>query len=314
MRRPRGFMAEAGVVRLSRLGICCFVCGSASVVAAGGLAVTAAAATSTPNLIVNGTFTGNQPFRAANAEPGGSFKIRGWVVGTNGVQDMATSFITAPPGVNQSVRLYLNGEGTITQTVKTVPGTTYLLQWYGAGEPNGPAPYIKTMHVLWNGSDVASPNYSAAGETLSNVSWTKSSVVVAATATSSTVQFADDSPNAVSSSSMVTDVSLAADANLYVPHSASLSPTGKLTAIVHNGKGAPLTVSGLTVTLRGSWKAASYAPATTQLIASAPVVNGQALLQLKLPSSLKGQTITATATLTGPNYIPVTVKIPIKIT
>jgi hypothetical protein len=303
MRRAREFVAGAGAPRVLRPGLLCLACGCASVVAAGNLAVTAVASTSTPNLIVNGTFA-----------PGSSTKIPGWVVGTNGVQDFATSYIPAPTGVNQSVRLYLNGEGTVTQTVKTTAGTTYLLQWYGAGEPEGHAPYVKTMHVLWNGSVVRSPTYNAAGNTLSKVKWTTGKVVVTATSASSTVEFADDTPNAATSSSMVADVSLAADANLYLPSRASVKPSGKLTAIVHNGAGAPLTVSGLTVTLHGSWKTTSYAPATTQQMASAPVVNGQAVLQLKLPSSLKGQTIAATATLTGPDYIPVTVKIAIKVT
>jgi hypothetical protein len=68
------------------------------------------------------------------------------------------------------------------------------------------------------------------------------------------------------------------------------------------------------VTLYGSWKKVSYAPATTQLMASGPVVNGQAVLQLKLPSSLKDQKISAHATLQGPGYIPVTDKLTIKVT
>ena len=79
-------------------------------------------------------------------------------------------------------------------------------------------------------------------------------------------------------------------------------------------EGEPFTQTGLTVRLYASYKTASYAPATKQLLATASVVNGQAVLQLKLPASLKGQTITAHANLTGPNYIPSTTNVTIKVT
>jgi hypothetical protein len=49
-------------------------------------------------------------------------------------------------------------------------------------------------------------------------------------------------------------------------------------------------------------------------MASGPVVNGQAVLQLKLSPSLKGQKISAYATLQGAGYIPVTRRLTIKVT
>lgn len=94
----------------------------------------------------------------------------------------------------------------------------------------------------------------------------------------------------------------------------SLAPNGKLVTIVHNGEGEPFTQSGLTVRLYATYKSASYAPATKQLLATAPVTGGQAVLQLKLPSSLGGQTLEAHANLTGPNYLPKTVNLTIKVT
>jgi len=66
--------------------------------------------------------------------------------------------------------------------------------------------------------------------------------------------------------------------------------------------------------LYATFKKASYAPATKQLNASAPVSNGQAVLKLKLPASLKGQTLTVTATLQGANYIPTSHTLTIKVT
>jgi Protein of unknown function (DUF642) len=286
--------------------------------AAAAFAATAslAAAPKGPNLIKNGTFGIGRTVGDACADIPSQATIAGWTPGSTTDQVCGNLFIQTPNGISQFVSLYLGGEGTITQTVATVPGTTYLLQWYGAAEPTPPGnPPVKTMHVLWNDADVASPTYSSAGETASKMHWTLHQVVVTATSTSSTVQFADDTAGiTVGYPSLVTDVILAADASLFLPAKASLAPTGKLTAIVHDGKGAPLTQTGLTVSLTADVKTVSYAPGTEQVIATAPVVNGQAVLKLKLPASAKGQTIKATATLKGPNYIPATRTVTIKVT
>lgn len=285
----------------------------------GEAAVTRSAAAPTgPNVIKNGTFGIGRTVGDAcvNIGPSTPDKIAGWTVGTTSVQDCGNLYIQTPNGIAQFVSLYLGAEGTVTQTVTTVPGTTYLLQWYGAADPTPPGdPLVKTMHVLWNDADVASPTYNSAGETASKMNWVLHKVVITATSATSTVQFADDTPGITTGyPSLVTDVILAADASLYLPAKANLAPTGKLTAIVHDGKGAPLTQAGLTVSLSAKVKTVSYAPGTEQVIATAPVVNGQAVLKLKLPASAKGQTIKATATLKGPNYIPASRTITIKVT
>jgi hypothetical protein len=312
--RAKSFVARAGVVGLIA-GLLLCVCGAAGAVAAGSPAPTTVARASTPNLITNGKFALPKPFSAQAVEVGSNVQIPGWAVGGNGVIVAATSFLQAPAGVNQSVSLLDQGQGTLTQTVKTTAGTTYLLQWYAAGEPGAGIPAVKSMNVLWNGGVVSARKFNATGHTFTKVGWSLQKVVVTATSASSTLGFADTTPYLSNyASCLVADVSLGADASLYLPTSASLTRTGKLVAVVHNGTGAPLTASGVSVKLYGSWKKVSYAPATTQLMASGPVVNGQAVLQLKLPSSLKGQKISAHATLQGPGYIPVTDKLTIKVT
>ena len=289
--------------------------GSAEAALSGSSVVSAAS--KAPNLIKNGSFGIGRTVGDACVDIGTIHPdmIADWSVGSTSVQVCGNLFIQTPAGISQFVSLYLGAEGTVTQTIATVPGTTYLLQWYGAAEPTPPGnPPVKTMHVLWNDAGVASPTYDSAGETASKMHWTLHQVVVTATSASSTVQFTDATPGiSTGYPALLTGVSLAADANLYLPAKVSLAPTGKLTAIVRNGTGAPLTQTGLTVSLFATYKKVSYAPATKQLIATAPVSNGQAVLHLKLPASLKGKTLVATATLQGPDYIPTSRTLTIKV-
>jgi len=266
-----------------------------------------------PNLLKNGAFSVGHPIGDGCNDVGESVTIADWTQGPNLVQACGYQYSMTPPGVQQYVSLDLNGNGSVTQTVATVPGTTYLVQWDGAAYQMG-TPLVKVMQVIWNGSVVAHHSYSGAGETSSKINWSTGKVVVTATSATSTLEFADATPVPGGGAPYLADASMAGDANLFLPSTASLAPTGKLTAIVHNGEGEPFTQNGLTVRLYASYKTASYAPATKQLLATASVVNGQAVLQLKLPASLKGQTLEAHANLTGPNYIPSTTNITIKVT
>jgi hypothetical protein len=303
-----------GVAALSGALLLCAV-GFADAALAGRSAV--ATSSSGPNVLKNGVFSIGKPVgdactNVAAVITAGQPAIADWTAGTNSVQVCGSDFSVAPPGIQQYVSLYLLGESSVTQTIATIPGTTYLVQWDGAAYPNG-TPLVKVMQVLWNGKVVAQHSYSGAGETTSKMNWSTNKVVVTATSTSSTLEFADATPVAGGGAAYLTNASMAGLANLFLPATARLAPTGKLTVIVHNGVDEPLNVPGLTVRLYGSYKTSSYAPATKHLLATAPVVKGQAVLHLKLPSSAKGQTITAHADLTGPNYIatmkPITIKI-----
>ncbi len=310
----KSLVVRAGAAGLVSVGLLASAYAASSAGAAGS--PVAPVSTLTPNLIKNSDFSPGAAFSGATVarSNGTGAHIAGWVVGGGGVQIAATSFVQAPGTLAQSVALEgPGGPGTITQTVKTAPGTTYLLQWYGAGEPGPQAPTVKTMHVLWNGTVVASPNFNTAGYTTSKMGWSLNKVAVTATSTSSTVEFVDSMPATSTYAALVADASLAGDAQLYLPKTATLAASGKLTALVRNPNNTPLHASGLTVKLYASIAAASYAPPTNELLASAPVVNGQAVLQLKLSHSLAGKTISAYATLQGANYATVTDKLTIKI-
>ncbi len=266
-----------------------------------------------PNLVNNGDFSIPKPFSAANVETGSGYTISGWTVPTTGVQDWASTAMQIPGTIKQAVKLYLQGSSSISQTVATVPGTTYQLEWYAAGEPGGPA--VIDLHVLWNSSVVASQSFTTTGYTLNKMNWALHKTIVTATSTSSTLEFADATPNNTSGiGPMVTGVTLAADARLYLPVAVNVTPTSKFIAVVRTGTNTPLTATGLTVKLYAKIKSVSYAPPDTELLASAPVTKGQATLRLHLAASLKGQTLPAYAILQGPGYIPVTVNLKMKVT
>jgi hypothetical protein len=273
----------------------------------------APSSTAMPNLVKNGNFSIPKYFSAANVEPGSGYAIPGWTAAPTGVQDLASSYFKMPGTIKQAVKLHLSGPGWVSQTIATVPGTTYQLQWYGAAESGGPA--TQQINVLWNGSVVTSRNFSAP---IANApfSWSQETSIVTAASTSSTLEFAESPTpaNATNYGPLVTGVALAGYARLYLPATVNVTLTGKIIAVVRNGTDTTLNVGGLTVMLYGKTKTVSYAPAVTELLASAPVAKGQATLQLHLAASLKGQTVAAYAVLHGPDYLPSTVNLKLKVT
>jgi hypothetical protein len=117
-------------------------------------------------------------------------------------------------------------------------------------------------------------------------------VVVTATSMRSTVEFAETTvPTNGACTSMVAEVSLAGDADLYLLPTTTYAPAGKLVAVVRTASGQPLTDPSLSVKLYGAWKTVSCAPAITQLIAMRAVVGSQAVLQLQFPASPAHKTV-----------------------
>jgi hypothetical protein len=284
----------------------------------------AVAAPSAPNLIVNSDFNPSPPYLAYNIEYIGSaayYKsvhqvgptFPGWTIGSvsaanwGGVGDDHL-LVTPPDGSQQAVILYYVGAGTVSQIVKTVPGATYLLSWYGAGYPHGPS-VTKVMDVSWDSNVVASPSY-VSGRTPADPGWRLQHLVVTATSSSSTVEFGDASTPPSLYASMVGNVSLAGDAKLYLPTIATVARTGELVAIVRNANQEPLVDPSLVVNLYGTYNASPSSAPTAHLLASGHVLNGQVVLRLHLPGA--AHTFPAYATLTGPGFIPDTFRLTIK--
>jgi hypothetical protein len=286
---------------------------------AGAVGTTATTVAATPSILNNGSFAlkgkapagvwqvviDPPPYKAA-------YPLLGWVVGAE-IQVCSASVYPPPPGVSQSVV-----GGSVSQTVKTTAGWSYRLSWYGAGVPgNVPVPF-RVTHVLWDGKLVAAPSFKTSSIVTSNPVWHLLHVVVTATSSRSTVEFVDATAavdlGSVGRPSMVAEASLAGDAGLYLPATATMPPTGgKLVAVVRMPSGTPVTDPSLSVKLYGTWKTVSYAPVTTQLIATGTVVGGQAVLKVHLPASLAHKVIPAYATLSGKGFLSATDKLKIAV-
>jgi hypothetical protein len=168
------------------------------------------------------------------------------------------------------------------------------------------------MHVLWGNTVVAAPSFKVSDKFSSPI-WEPQHVTVTATAARSTVEFADATAAADlgrgARSSMVAEVSLAGVADLYLPPTAPAA--GRLVAEVRTPAGQPLIDPRLSVRLYGTWKTSASAAATSQLIATAAVIGGQAALPYHLPRSVTHQSVPAFATLSGPGFLAVTTKLKI---
>ncbi len=308
--------AKVGSIALSGTGLLC-----GAYVPAGAATTTtllAGGPTAGPNLLNNGSFT--LPAAEANgATPADGKTIAGWTVGGTGLQVYSRSGqgIEPPPGATFMVKL---GEGNLTQTVKTTAGWTYLLQWYESGYPGYGPPEFKSINwtkrtaVTWGGKLVATPSFNAEPNTLANMRWALRREVLTATSAATTLEFSDATKQQPSGySAMVGRVSLAGDAKLYLPPTATVAPTGRVLAIVRTATGAPLVDPNMTVKMYGTWKETSYAPPSTQLMASGKVLNGQVSLHLSLHAAMAGHTIPAYVVLSAPGFIPVTQHLTIKV-
>jgi hypothetical protein len=162
-----------------------------------------------PGILTNGDFA--KPIIAASTQyepiPAGSTAIPGWTVGGGGVEAYASSYMQHPPDASTEIRLFDNGPGSIRQTVTTIPGEKYVLKWEGAGESGGGQP-DKIMHVFWDGKLVAAPIFDTSGYSLTDVAWEALQVTVTAASPTSTVVFADATPDKSYWGSMVGAASL----------------------------------------------------------------------------------------------------------
>ncbi|HMK97685.1 MAG TPA: hypothetical protein VK425_09085 [Acidimicrobiales bacterium] len=268
-----------------------------------------------PNLVDNGGFS--RPLLSSGWVPEVPPKqaLPGWTVGGTGIDVVSGSWWTPPLGAPQSINLATpsGGPGTLTQMVRTTSGWSYRLEWYAAGDEDcGQSP--KVMHVFWGGALVASPSMSTAGHSHSSMGWALKRQIVVASGPNSALMFADATPDKSACAAALAKVSLAADAGIYFASTTfTIAPNGKLVAQVRTPKGATLTDPSLVVRVYAAYRQPSYVPPATYVVASGTVVNGQANLALHLPRSLAGQTLVVDVVMSGPQYIPVTKQLTLKV-
>ncbi|MGA3217089.1 MAG: hypothetical protein ABSD97_15530 [Acidimicrobiales bacterium] len=329
MSRLRGVQLGAALVLGGAL-----MCGTYGPAAAiGGVTTTPMSkAVPVPNILNNGQFALPAKYYSGATVPAGSSLLPGWRVGTvgtgsGGVQVYSSTYqgIQPPPGTTWMVKMSYFARGSVSQSVKTTAGWTYLLQWYESGYPNyGPPEFtsinwVKVVDVSWANKLVAAPSFNAKPNTDANMHWALRQEVLTATSSRTPLEFADaTAQTSTGYAAFVGNVSLAGDAKFYLPAHATLAPTGKLVAVVQTATGYAFSDPSLTVKLYGTWKqkTTSYAPPTvvTKVIAGGPVIDGKAELPLhSIPASAVGQTISVSAVLAGPGFIPVTHQLTIKV-
>ncbi len=149
---------------------------------------TASTTSASTNLIKNNCFV--DPTLSGSwtgVAPSNSTTITDWTTGGPGGVQAINTYWAPSPGCTKSLYLGNTGNiaGTVSQTVSTKPGITYLLDWY-MGSYGGP---LSTMRALWSGAGVASQSLPTC-ETKSPC-WTYGQVLVTATSTTTKVEFAD---------------------------------------------------------------------------------------------------------------------------
>src|SRR5580700_1161888 len=152
----------------------------------------AGATTLGPNLLINGDFETPVITQAFVRIPDGATGLPGWTTQNGGVEVMRS--LWQPEHGSQSVDLSNYGASLISQTVTTIPGASYLLSWYIAGNPGCTATNVRGLTVLWNLQTVATSTFVQDGHTDAAMGWRQESVTVTAPGPGTTtyVRFARD--------------------------------------------------------------------------------------------------------------------------
>jgi choice-of-anchor C domain-containing protein len=158
-----------------------------SVVVAVVLAATVAGTTMAADVdnggFEDGTYTGNpatfQPLLA------GATNVASWTIGGNGIDWIWG--LWEPQAGTKSVDLSRAAAGSVSQSVDTVPGRTYLVLFWLAGNPDG-GPTVKTLDVT-AGSTAKSYSFDTTGHGRTDMGWVRKSLAFKATAPSTTLTF-----------------------------------------------------------------------------------------------------------------------------
>jgi hypothetical protein len=139
-----------------------------------------------PSIIQNGCLVDPTPGVGDITVPPGSTNIEDWVVGDAGVTAAPSGDNNPSPGCQSSTWLYgpdtpHGNHGSVSQSVTSKPGATYVLRWYAGNGPNA-----DILYVSWNGALVATVTPPTSG---GQISWALGQVLVTATSTKSVLSF-----------------------------------------------------------------------------------------------------------------------------
>jgi choice-of-anchor C domain-containing protein len=156
--------------------------------AAAASLLTVPPARATINLVANGDFekpvARNSSFDTVTVSEG--HYIDAWQV-VDGSVDLVRNY-WQPQSGSQSLDTAGLVNGTIQQTIATVPGALYQLSFWMAGNPDGD-PGIKTLRVSF-GTQQQDFTFDKAGSTLSDMGWTQMIWDITADTSSTVLSFA----------------------------------------------------------------------------------------------------------------------------
>jgi len=141
------------------------------------------------NIVTNGSFEsyGGTGF---NSNIGAG--LTGWTIGSGGGVDIVFSTGVEPyywQAADGNVSLSLNyfSAESVSQTVTTTLGKSYLLSFFMAAEIYG-GPATRTMNVLWDNAIVGSPSFQYTGQGPTSMGWAQFNFTVTGTG-SDTLKF-----------------------------------------------------------------------------------------------------------------------------
>ena len=150
------------------------------------------------NLVANGSFEDHCPFSANTYRETGAGDpcIAHWTVGGTAVDIIGGNFWQAADGM-ASIDLNHDLQGSVSQTISTIPGKQYRLTFAMSGNPDRERENVKDLTVVHAGGMTASYTYdvAATGNTRSNMMYVEESLVFTADSIETLIMFeggADD--------------------------------------------------------------------------------------------------------------------------
>jgi choice-of-anchor C domain-containing protein len=161
----------------------------------GSIGILTGPASATTPVLQNGSFeSGNYVDGGSGFDtlPAGSTDMTGWTV-TAGSVDWIGTYWNAQDG-SQSLDMNGTGPGSIAQTLSTVSGDSYFVQFELAGNPAG-GPSVKTLDVSVGGLPTTYTFTNSSTTTLVSMGWIPEGYNFTATSSSTTLTFSGDSSN-----------------------------------------------------------------------------------------------------------------------
>jgi choice-of-anchor C domain-containing protein len=143
------------------------------------------------NLVTNGGFempTASPPFTTIFTGNG----LTGWTIASGSI-DLINGY-WQPHSGDQSIDLSGDSPGMISQNISTIPGNSYDVSFWMAGNPDKQE--VKTLGVYWNGAELGTTyTFDSTGHTYSSMGWKEVTIPgLKATGTSTEIGFLDIAP------------------------------------------------------------------------------------------------------------------------